>query len=190
MKISTRLTLTPAQSVVQYIVQDSMLHSSPFTGEPRPEVDQAWSQLLRSSMIRISEEELKRMNKTSIRLRDGSGYVGYLEAIHMLHCVKRMYQSRHPEHYVELQGTEAFSSEHWDHCLEVLRKGIMCNADVTINTYQWKTPTEIKGQSSGPRKCTDWDRIQAWADERMLKFDGVDNYIEKLVPKAVDMMTV
>ena len=27
------------------------------------------------------------MNKTSIALKDGSGYLGYLEAHHMLHCV-------------------------------------------------------------------------------------------------------
>lgn len=27
------------------------------------------------------------MNKTSVALRDGSGYAGYLETLHMLHCV-------------------------------------------------------------------------------------------------------
>lgn len=42
---------------------------------------------LSASMIKISEEELKSINKTSIPLRDGSGYIGYLEGIHMLHCV-------------------------------------------------------------------------------------------------------
>jgi len=40
-------------------------------------------------MIRISEEEMRRMNKTSVTLKDGSGYVGYLEALHQLHCVVR-----------------------------------------------------------------------------------------------------
>lgn len=38
-------------------------------------------------MIKISDEELRSMNKTSIALRDGSGYIGYLETLHMLHCV-------------------------------------------------------------------------------------------------------
>jgi hypothetical protein len=28
-----------------------------------------------------------------------------------------------------------------DHCLDVLREGIMCNADMAINTLVWKTPT-------------------------------------------------
>lgn len=41
-------------------------------------------------MVKVSEDEMKRMNKTSVTLRDGSGYVGYLESLHMLHCVVRM----------------------------------------------------------------------------------------------------
>jgi len=38
-------------------------------------------------MVRVSEEEMRKMNKTSVALRDGGGYVGYLESHHMLHCV-------------------------------------------------------------------------------------------------------
>lgn len=38
-------------------------------------------------MVKITEDELRRMNKTSIELRDGTGYIGYLESHHMLHCV-------------------------------------------------------------------------------------------------------
>lgn len=38
-------------------------------------------------MLRFSEEEMKAMGKTSLALKDGSGYVGYLETFHMLHCI-------------------------------------------------------------------------------------------------------
>lgn len=37
-------------------------------------------------MVKLPEEKMKRMNKTSIALRDGSGYLSYLEAHYMLHC--------------------------------------------------------------------------------------------------------
>ena len=40
-----------------------------------------------ASMIKLSEDEMRKMNKTSVVLKDGSGYVGYMETIHMLHCV-------------------------------------------------------------------------------------------------------
>lgn len=38
-------------------------------------------------MLRFSEDEMNRMQKTSLALKDGSGYIGYLESFHMLHCV-------------------------------------------------------------------------------------------------------
>ncbi|KAF3026649.1 hypothetical protein E8E14_014518 [Neopestalotiopsis sp. 37M] len=104
---------SPARHALRYTVEQSNTSPSPFVGEPGPEVDQAWSHLLRSSMIKLSEEEMRKMNKTSIALRDGSGYIGYVESIHMLHCVKRMYQYQHQEYYPELQDTDAFMPGHW-----------------------------------------------------------------------------
>lgn len=170
------------------------------------------------------------MNKTSIVLRDGSGYVGYLESIHMLHCVVWMLSPRVPMHYPStahtytiyrngftnlsiqsitlsfkaltrlppLTGVRHFTlhSSHIcsrsktnnililpmpDHCLEVLRQGIMCNADIAINTYTWGTPYEIKGNRDWPRKCTNWDRVAAWADERRVTFEGAEKFLASLV---------
>ncbi|KAI0418435.1 hypothetical protein F5X98DRAFT_338057 [Xylaria grammica] len=180
----SRIAYSPAETALRQIIKvpHSSSVPSPFVGKPRPQLDQAWSKLLRSSNVRLSEDELRKMNKTSIALRDGSGYIGYLESIHMLHCVKRIYQSRYLDHYPELQDTDAFTSEHWDHCLEVLREGIMCNADVTLNTYFWQTPFEIKGKRDGPRKCTDWSLIEAWADERSLNATNRTQFLDSLVP--------
>ncbi|KAK3997971.1 hypothetical protein QBC44DRAFT_392406 [Cladorrhinum sp. PSN332] len=195
-------TFSPVRSAVRYNVQEFQYnhgHLNPFSGEPRPEFDQAWSKLLRSSAIRITKAEMKQMNKTSVALRDGSGYVGYIEAIHMLHCVKRIYQSQYPERYPELEDEDAFTSHHWselftnmsglftnrwpDHCLEILRQGIMCNADVTVNTYHWdlNKPGRIKGNRSGARKCTDWDSISAWLDSRHLDAGNRDKFLSTLV---------
>ncbi|KAK4655124.1 hypothetical protein QC762_404494 [Podospora pseudocomata] len=178
---------SPAHSAIRYKVSQDKYEEgpSPFSGVPRLELDEAWSKLLRSSMIRLSADEMRKMNKTSVMLKDGSGYVGYLEAIHMLHCVKRMHQAQYPEHYPKLQAEDAFSTHHWDHCLEVLRKGIMCNADTTINTYLWQRDSHgklmIKGNRTGPRKCTDWDKLQEWAEDRTIYGSDRDRFLESLV---------
>ncbi|KAF2229936.1 hypothetical protein EV356DRAFT_367735 [Viridothelium virens] len=178
-----KMAYSPAQTAVQYTVKDLNWGrvASPYTGEPRPEVDQAWSRLLKSTMVKISKEELNRMNRTSIALRDGSGYIGYLESNHMLHCVKRLYQAQHPEYYTKFKGTHEFTPDHWDHCFEVLRQGIMCNADLTVNTYYWKGPDAIQGNRTGSRRCTDWHRLQEWAEKRPVKFEGADNFYDTLV---------
>lgn len=58
----------------------------------------------------------------------------------------------------------------------------MCNADATINTFFWENPTKIDGDRSGPRKCVDWNRFQAWADERRLGFSGREAFLATLIP--------
>ncbi|KAI1809103.1 hypothetical protein GGS20DRAFT_573519 [Poronia punctata] len=175
---------SPAQSSVRYHVQFLGQGTSQFIGEPRPELDQAWSHLLRPTMVKVSNSEMERMNKTSILFKDGSGYLGYLEAHHMLHCVKRLYQSHYPDAYPEERKHGYLSKEHQHHCLEVLREGIMCNADVSINTYFWKDTHTIKGDRSGARRCTDWNRIQDWAEERSVKYSNIDDFLAGLVQVA------
>lgn len=49
----------------------------------------------------------------------------------------------------------------------------MCNADLTINTVEWRDG-EIKGVSTHPRVCKDWSKLEEWADERALYFDSRD----------------
>lgn len=66
-----------------------------------------------------------------------------------------------------------FGDAHWDHCLEVLRRGIMCNADLTINTFEWNDG-KIKGISSHPRTCKDWSAFEEWTDARALHYREKD----------------
>ncbi|KAK4158739.1 hypothetical protein QBC43DRAFT_223636 [Cladorrhinum sp. PSN259] len=179
-------TFSPVRSAVRYKVQDFQYSHgrSSFIGEPRPELDQAWSKLLSPSVIRITESEMRKMNKTSVAIRDGSGYLGYIEAIHMLHCVKRIHQSQYPEHYPDLKAEGELDPDHLGHCLEILREGILCNADVTVNTYHWdpNRPGRFKGNRGGARKCTDWDGISAWLETRHLDAIGNQKFLSTLVP--------
>ncbi|KAF2963011.1 hypothetical protein GQX73_g10561 [Xylaria multiplex] len=176
------MEIAPAQSAVQYITQAVNYDIGPLTGEPRLELDQAWSRLLRPTVVRVTKDELERMNKSSIALRNGTGYIGYLEVHHMLHCVKRLYQLQYPEYYTGAVADGALSIEHRDHCLNVLIEGIMCNADTTINTYAWKNNHEIRGSRTGSRRCTDWDHLQAWANQRTLQIVDRSETMAALVP--------
>ncbi|KAI0977177.1 hypothetical protein F4678DRAFT_412102 [Xylaria arbuscula] len=176
-------TLRSAQDAIEYVEQNFDDDApNPFAGEPRPELNQAWSDLLRSTTIKIYEPELKSMNMSSLPLKDGSGYIGFLEAWHMLHCVKRLYQIYYPDHYPEQLAGGALAVAHRDHCIRVLMQGIMCNADTTLNTYFWKSPGKIKGDPTGPRRCTNWSRLQDWADERDVNVQNFQEMVDNLVP--------
>jgi len=58
-----------------------------FMGKARPELDEAWHNLLEGTMIRFTAEELKLANNaSSVAYMDG-GYVGGLGISHSLHCL-------------------------------------------------------------------------------------------------------
>lgn len=100
--------VAPARDSIQYIVKKevAMLLDNVLTGPPTPEADKAWEEFEKREaafkysqhifgltngctafMLRLSEDEMNKMGKTSLALKDGSGYIGYLESFHMLHCV-------------------------------------------------------------------------------------------------------
>ena len=76
-------------------------------GEPTDEQTQAWRDLLRckcipsssllclpifvtGQLLALSEEDMKRLgklNENSVKLEDGSGYLGQLDMYHQLHCL-------------------------------------------------------------------------------------------------------
>lgn len=77
----------PLKFVNRYLTSDP--DTPKFMGEPRPEMDQAWHELLEATMIRFSDEELILSNNaTSVKHKDG-GYVGGLGISHSLHCLVR-----------------------------------------------------------------------------------------------------
>ncbi|KAI3527540.1 hypothetical protein CSPX01_16893 [Colletotrichum filicis] len=183
---------SPAQMAIRYTVKEEapMLPDNVLTGPPGPEADKAWEELEKPFMLRFSEDEMNRMQKTSLALKDGSGYIGYLESFHMLHCVKSAWKSQYMDHYGSGHSTKP---GHLAHCLNVLIQGIMCNADTSIGTYHWKEGGTIKGKEmmdieanrTGHRQCTDFSKLQAWATRRTLDFDvhDTDKFLRTLKPE-------
>lgn len=91
-----------------------------FSGPPRPELEEAWDRLMKSSMledliplvlqvltvpldadIKVSHAELGEFagDDSVIKLSDGSGYYVTVSAFHGLHCVKRLHMYIYAEHY-------------------------------------------------------------------------------------------
>ena len=66
----------------------SLSLQSLYTGEPRPEGEAAWSRLFKNYNIRFTAEEMQKMNRTALELRNGGGYYGQMSAYHHLHCLK------------------------------------------------------------------------------------------------------
>lgn len=97
----------------------------------------------------------------------GGGYMGSLEVFHQLHCVNLLWQATNAEYYKDrsLAWTDSAATlrQHLDHCADLLRQKLMCDADVGVYTYNW-----VK-RHSGPypnfntlHKCRNFEDVLAW----------------------------
>ena len=84
-------TLGPASKALKWELrtfQNQLEITNPFKGPPRPELEEAWNKLLHpSAAILVDKESLDRINRTSVELQDGSGYMAALDVYHQLHCL-------------------------------------------------------------------------------------------------------
>ncbi|KAI0895695.1 hypothetical protein F4806DRAFT_467652 [Annulohypoxylon nitens] len=169
---------TPAWKSLKWETQmlDNQLdNSNPYKGLPRPEFEKAWDELLEPAAIKVDKETLERINHTSVPLLDGSGYMAALDVFHQLHCLRWVRKYLHPEHY---EIKEKNFGQHIDHCLENLRQYVMCNADLSINTFEWIPNFRRPWPNfQVTHECANWDSIKQWAWAN--SFNGYDDNLIK-----------
>ncbi|MCJ1420489.1 hypothetical protein MMC32_006846 [Xylographa parallela] len=178
------LIYSPARDIISYEVVtthseiDSM---NAFKGLPRPELDQAWNEaylycdglplsfcggyladMLEGPNIVVSSEDLKDINRTSIELADGSGYLGTLSVFHQIHCLDYIRKYIFREDYPSLEAPER-RWQHVDHCFDEIRLSLMCHGDIALTTWSWNaTEATPYANFNVKHECRNWDSILAW----------------------------
>ena len=150
-------------------------HQTRYSGPPRPEVDAAWDELLQNTNIRVSATDLRRIDRNSIPLADGSGdYMAGLDVYHQLHCVKYLRHYLYAEYYNTSGAGEPSVAEHVDHCLDSLRQVVMCGADVSLITYDWLDNYAAPYPNFDVvHQCRSFEAVDKWANQHALDvFDG------------------
>jgi len=86
------LIYSPAREALKYETKifTSDVYDNLFAGPPRPELDDAWHDLLKDMHIKLTKEEVEALGVRTLELSDHSGFVGSLEVYHDLHCLKRI----------------------------------------------------------------------------------------------------
>ncbi|EQB43626.1 hypothetical protein CGLO_17715 [Colletotrichum gloeosporioides Cg-14] len=160
---------------IEYTEQNHLMQPSPYRGKPTREVEEAWIRLWRVPPIRFPEDKLAALNKAPPEKYErvpkelGGGVKGFLNVFHQLHCLNlvRQYTYRNDYDYSNVtafRAPEELVRGHIDHCIETIRKSLMCTADVTPVVFE-NDPSRASGSKSDFnlwRKCRDFDRIQDW----------------------------
>ncbi|CAD6585149.1 MAG: hypothetical protein ASARMPRED_002025 [Alectoria sarmentosa] len=169
---------TPVLSLVNEGHQTLHFNNSDhtFRGPPSESVSEAWDRLTEIYPFSIpSRETLENIGAdpdTSVELpaEYGGGYEGILGMTHQLHCIKNLWQYSYYDYFQTRNSLFADPPEaihgHLDHCADLVRQNILCQADVSIITFDW-----VKGRKhpqphyGNPKECRNYEDILAWAVE-------------------------
>ncbi|EGP89809.1 uncharacterized protein MYCGRDRAFT_35535 [Zymoseptoria tritici IPO323] len=140
-----------------------------YAGESRPELEDAWDDLMRAEVFRATAEDLSLDDEAvndAVTLEHG-GYLASLSVYHALHCIEWIKRNYARAHTIdELHGKEG----HLDHCLYFIRESVTCRADVTINSFHWGEDSDVPLSLPGKeRPCVDLAAVREWILERALK---------------------
>ncbi|KAK4206802.1 hypothetical protein QBC37DRAFT_300050 [Rhypophila decipiens] len=154
--------------------------SALYMGFPTSTLEHAWDALWQFGSMGIPESQLPLLNKTAterdwhhLPLHIGGGIQAYFEGFHYIHCLNlaRQYTYRHEYNYSHVH---AFSNpnvgilDHVEHCLEMLRVRIMCDADPTMYPVSGGDGGSKWTIHTRPRRvCRDFGKMVQWANEHI-----------------------
>ncbi|KAL9105817.1 MAG: hypothetical protein Q9227_009073 [Pyrenula ochraceoflavens] len=176
----------PAREAIKWETRSfpTRLLDNPFTGDPRPELDQAWHKLLLNDNIKLPSKDLDALDVQSVYLNDGSGQVTSLSVFHSLHCLvskglppshappsnvqhaeaaqKIVRHSMFPRYYHAGKDEKAMRRmrNHADHCIEYIREALMCKPDLSLISFRWINQTAQHPDEPSAMYPTNFDDCQ------------------------------
>ena len=141
-----------------------------------PAVDGAWREISYDMGDQwIPKTSLSKLEETSSLLvnhpRTGEeGFRVGMEVFHQLHCLNLLRRVTYKDYYEPLGGEFAKGPEalqkHTDHCLEVLRTNLQCNADVGVFTLYLVDGDPLAWpQLNSKHVCRNFEGVRQWALE-------------------------
>ncbi|KAF2729980.1 hypothetical protein EJ04DRAFT_446079, partial [Polyplosphaeria fusca] len=142
--------------------------SSPFKGPPSKEVDEAWERIIPLRLMAVPHESILGLNTSrfavSVPPNLGTGKIAIFEAVHQIHCVHGLWKAAYPDYFTTERDFARDHPEDWknhiDHCADMLRQKLMCDADATLITYNWlKGHYKPHPNFNVQHKCRDYNHI-------------------------------
>ncbi|KAL2037447.1 hypothetical protein N7G274_009727 [Stereocaulon virgatum] len=150
-----------------------------YAQSPSPQVDAAWEDLLAGVNVRVTREEmvLAGENMTNAAQLLNGDYLAVLGVYHQIHCLDILRKGLHMDYYTskitESDRLRNMNTAHYDHCVERLRRAIMCHADLSIYSAEWVAdshePEPKILRSNGESNCLNWNAVETWARGRALE---------------------
>ncbi|KAK2779161.1 hypothetical protein CKAH01_11420 [Colletotrichum kahawae] len=181
----------PAIDAVEYewvTYQNKFDQPSAYRGQPTPELEQAWSDLIALELINVPVEKLPALNKSTAgpwrhpTREQGGGVAGFIEVFHQLHCLNLVRQFTYRDSYnysmeVPFGDTAAMLRLHVDHCIETIRLNLMCAGDVTpfLVTLDPQNKLGESPDFETLHRCRKFDKLAEWSKSHVASHELLKN---------------
>ncbi|KAG0697867.1 hypothetical protein DFH29DRAFT_129551 [Suillus ampliporus] len=182
---------SPASGAVEPVIvrfNGTLDYPSIYRGRPSPEIDAAWARISHNVLpTRMTLEEILKAgevdspSKVKYPENDGGGFMVSLEATHQMHCLNLLRKATWLEYYEPIehsfQDAPYVVRMHLDHCIEMIRQNIMCNAEVTMITWDWVAGHKDPYPNFNTRhQCRNFEKILDWTDKHAVHIDKSEEY--------------
>ncbi|CAI6340615.1 unnamed protein product [Periconia digitata] len=157
--------------------ENSLNHSSPYSGFPTVETEEAWDNLhigIKLRALNKSEEEPWKRLPSSIS--PSQDIVGGFEVFHQLYCLDLIRQFVYRDYwdYSENRALNATREMVWvyiDQCIQTLRLALTCHGDTTPYLMRYKngTRTGEEPDFDTTHRCRDFDSLTRWAKAHSIR---------------------
>ncbi|KAH6904504.1 hypothetical protein BKA70DRAFT_1296991 [Coprinopsis sp. MPI-PUGE-AT-0042] len=176
---------SPAEKAVEWEVRTFTAgreQKTPYQGYG-DDVDAAWLDLYDHTILRLPKSEAALLPNKTYPLKDEPGYyIAALDVFHQIHCLNTVRKAVYIDHY---RGHDShLTDEHISHCIDSVRQSLMCNADISVNVWQWSEEVRaVVGYSTNAHTCKNYNKIQGWAREnRLHKWIDIQTHIPDELP--------
>ncbi|KAK1755404.1 hypothetical protein QBC47DRAFT_360330 [Echria macrotheca] len=143
-------------------------HLTPdYVGTPTPEIDAAWEELIGAVNVFVTPQEASNWKMGgNLWLDPETGlHMAQVSVMHDLHCLDMLRRFIYLDHYPDMDDYTL--RPHVEHCLDGLRRSLMCHGDMTFIPIEW---SENRGWImpifDTVYTCRDYDALRKWTRDR------------------------
>ncbi|KAJ5772364.1 hypothetical protein N7520_002893 [Penicillium odoratum] len=158
------------KSVIYEKTPLDLVSATVFAGPKTRDMERAWETLQLNEIWRATGEELEKSGAMeagkSLRLMHG-GYMAIMRIYHELRYLNWIKREWDPMRRV--------MTDHLDHCLDGLKHGAMCKADLALGSFYWwpeePAAREAVRRPNYERTCVSWNSLQDFLNKHRMSFD-------------------
>ncbi|KAH8821798.1 hypothetical protein F5884DRAFT_769085 [Xylogone sp. PMI_703] len=152
-----------------------------YVGDPSPEIDEAWANMLEGLNMDLSGEEANDIRGETYQWPGSDVFYSGVDVFHSLHCLNEIRKALHPDYYAVKENiTDAakrVGNVHIEHCLDYVRQTVQCGADLTPMNWAWIDKTQkIFFKPGTVHTCRNFEQIQKWTAERKVNWDSEEKH--------------